>query len=167
MFCNYCGTRAFETDRCCPACGAPPKHFFEIQEKVFAHTKGYTVSVADAFGYDRENDNLLFTGKTLLNSEPTNISRSDTNAYYWFNEPQDILVCDTEWKMNYLSSSPIKLVLIAQVIFETENQNNIQKLKITIPSGMMDGQELIRIRPLLITNLNCDAPIYAFIEYKQ
>lgn len=75
--------------------------------------KKFLTSVADVRGYD-SNDNLLFTGKTLLNSSiSSTLSNTDVRAgrgnqllySYWHTQALEITISDAQWNLEYLSTA--------------------------------------------------------------
>jgi hypothetical protein len=92
--------------------------------------KKFLVSVADAYGYDVVTDDLLFVGKTLLDSSfKLKLANTDIKGgkgaqlqYIYFHTPDlAVDVNDTQWNLEFLALNSGKLVVTGNDVYQEEN----------------------------------------------
>lgn len=91
--------------------------------------KKFLVGVADVRGYD-ENDNLIFTGKTLLDSSvETALANTDVRAgrgnalqyIYYHSADMKVVINDAQFSLEYLALNIGSSITTGENIYEEEN----------------------------------------------
>ena len=141
--CSYCGSKLFQKDRNCPQCGAPA-HVSSLHNKnILQRTENksgirkFMVSVGNCFGYDRITGELLFDGKTLIDTG-TQININGSLHLIYSNNDIKYNVCDLSWAGSD-KQSIVKFIVESQVVEENATQNNIQIVKFTFPCFQLNS----------------------------
>lgn len=91
--------------------------------------KKFLTSVADAYGYD-ESNNLLFVGKTLLDTSiETALNATDVRAgkgaplqYVFYNSPDlNVTISDSQWNLAFLAQTVGADVVTGNNVYKEEN----------------------------------------------
>jgi hypothetical protein len=136
MFCSYCESRIFDTDRTCPQCGAPTKNYIKVEKEEGKKPKRFLVSLAQVFFSDIDTLKVIADGTTNIDS-----GLSFTNAYpynYYHDCSMSMKIIISSKNLHKIRFNDVyNVVLLAKIVEEGNLQNpkytqiEIPRLKIT------------------------------------